>query len=87
MKLPLEVFRDAFQRNKFKLKELIDELWTLYITDTGGQPEFQELFQILFLVLLFSSSLFALTWSSMEGIRSSYHMKLLSQCRRCFFRV
>ena len=41
MKLPLEVFRDAFQRKKFKLKELIDEPWTLYITDTGGQPEFQ----------------------------------------------
>ena len=47
MKPPLEVFRDAFHKKKSKLKELIDEPWTLYITDTGGQPEFQELLPIL----------------------------------------
>ena len=46
-KPPLEVFRDSFQKKKSKLKDLIDEPWTLYITDTGGQPEFQELLPIL----------------------------------------
>ena len=47
MKPPLEVFRDAFHKKRSKLKKLIDDPWTLYITDTGGQPEFQELLPIL----------------------------------------
>ena len=47
MKPPLEVFKDSFKKKKSKLKKLIDDPWTLYITDTGGQPEFQELLPIL----------------------------------------
>ena len=47
MKPTLEVFRDAFHKKRSKLKELVDDPWTLYITDTGGQPEFQELLPIL----------------------------------------
>ena len=46
-KPPLDVFRDAFQKKWSHLKELVDEPWMLYITDTGGQPEFQELLPIL----------------------------------------
>ena len=47
MKSPLDMFRDAFRKKQSKLKELVDEPWMLYITDTGGQPEFQELLPIL----------------------------------------
>ena len=47
MKPPLEMFRDSFHKKRSKLKELMEEPWTLYITDTGGQPEFQELLPIL----------------------------------------
>ena len=47
MKSPLDVFRDAFRKKQSKLEELVDEPWMLYITDTGGQPEFQELLPIL----------------------------------------
>ena len=47
IKSPLDVFRDAFRKKQSKLKELVDEPWMLYITDTGGQPEFQELLPIL----------------------------------------
>ena len=47
VKPPLEMFRDAFQKKESKLKKLIGEPWMLYITDTGGQPEFQELLPIL----------------------------------------
>ena len=46
-KPPLDVFRDAFRKKWSHLKELADEPWMLYITDTGGQPEFQELLPIL----------------------------------------
>ena len=46
-KHPLEVFGDAFQKKWYKLKDLVDDHWTVYITDTGGQPEFQELLPIL----------------------------------------
>ena len=47
IKPPLDMFRDAFRKKNSKLKELVDEPWMLYITDTGGQPEFQELLPIL----------------------------------------
>ena len=46
-KPPLDMLRDAFQKKGSKFKELVDEPWMLYITDTGGQPEFQELLPIL----------------------------------------
>jgi len=44
---PLEVLGDAFRRKWSKLKDLVDDHWTVYLTDTGGQPEFQELLPIL----------------------------------------
>ena len=62
MKPPLEVFRDAFHKKRSKLKELIDEPWTLYITDTGGQPEFQELLPILVSGPTLFFLLFRLNW-------------------------
>ena len=46
-KHPLEVFGDSFQKKWYKLKDLLDDHWTVYLTDTGGQPEFQELLPIL----------------------------------------
>ena len=59
VKPPLDMFRDAFQKKGSKLKKLIDEPWMLYITDTGGQPEFQELLP----VLVSGPSLFFLVFS------------------------
>lgn len=44
---PLEVFRDAFQKKCSNLEYLDEDHWTLYFTDTGGQPELQELLPIL----------------------------------------
>ena len=46
-KHPLEVFGDSFEKKWSKLKDLLDDHWTVYLTDTGGQPEFQELLPIL----------------------------------------
>ena len=43
----LEVLREVFQKKWSKLKRLDKDHWTLYLTDTGGQPEFQELLPIL----------------------------------------
>ena len=62
VKPPLEVFRDAFHRKRSKLKELMEEPWTLYITDTGGQPEFQELLPILVSGPTLFFLLFRLDW-------------------------
>ena len=73
VKPPLEVFRDAFQKKRSKLKELIDEPWTLYITDTGGQPEFQELLP----VLVSGPSLFFLTFRLDMELNKRYQVEYI----------
>ena len=73
VKPPLEVFRDAFQKKRSKLKELIDEPWTLYITDTGGQPEFQELLPIL----VSGPSLFFLTFRLNMELNRRYQVEYI----------
>ena len=73
VKPPLEVFRDAFQKKRSKLKELIDEPWILYITDTGGQPEFQELLPIL----VSGPSLFFLTFRLDMELNKRYQVEYI----------
>ena len=73
-KPPLDVFRDAFQKKGSKLKELIDEPWMLYITDTGGQPEFQELLPIL----VSGPSLFFLVFSLHLDLNKKFRVEYIT---------
>ena len=65
LKLPDELFREAFRSSqKDTIQALLEGSFTIYLTDTGGQPEFQELLaaliagpSVFFLVFNLSSSL------------------------------
>ena len=65
LKLPDELFREAFQSSqKETIQALLEGCFTIYLTDTGGQPEFQELLaaliagpSVFFLVFNLTSSL------------------------------
>ena len=74
MKPPLDVFRDAFRKKQSKLKELVDEPWMLYITDTGGQPEFQELLPIL----VSGPSLFFLVFSLHLELNKKFRVEYIT---------
>ena len=74
MKPPLDMFRDAFRKKQSKLKELVDEPWMLYITDTGGQPEFQELLPIL----VSGPSLFFLVFSLHLELNKKFRVEYIT---------
>ena len=73
-KPPLEVFRDAFRKKWSKLKNLDADHWTLYLTDTGGQPEFQELLP----VLVCGPSLFFLVFRLDLDLNSRYKVEYIN---------
>jgi len=77
-KPPLEVFQDAFKKKWSKLKALVDEHWTLYLTDTGGQPEFQELLP----VLVCGPSLFFLVFRLDLELNSRYQVEYVNSSGR-----
>ena len=72
-KPPIEVFRDAFRKKWSKLKNLDADHWTLYLTDTGGQPEFQELLPIL----VCGPSLFFLVFRLDLDLNSRYKVEYI----------
>ena len=75
-KPPLEVFRDAF-RKKWSMDDLDDldeDHWTLYLTDTGGQPKFQELLPIL----VCGPSLFFLVFRLDLDLNSRYKVEYIN---------
>ena len=73
-KPPLEVFRDAFRKKWHYLKGLDEDHWTLYLTDTGGQPEFQELLPIL----VCGPSVFFLVFRLDLDLNSRYKVKYIN---------
>ena len=47
-KLPMEIFKDAINKKGLEgLKKQLLKSWSLYLTNTGGQMEFQELLPLL----------------------------------------
>ena len=65
VKLPMEIFQEALRSKKWEAAQaLLEGSFTIYFTDTGGQPEFQELLpaltsgpSVFFLVFRISDSL------------------------------
>ena len=48
IKLPMEIFQEALRSKKWEAAQaLLEGSFTIYFTDTGGQPEFQELLPAL----------------------------------------
>ena len=75
---PLEVFRAIFQKKWSKLKDLDENHWTLYLTDVGGQPEFQELLPIL----VCGPSLFFLVFRLDLELNSRYLVEYINSSGR-----
>ena len=73
-KPPLKVFRDAFRKKWRYLEDLDENHWTLYLTDTGGQPEFQELLPIL----VCGPSLFFLVFRLDLDLNSRYKVEYIN---------
>ena len=68
------MFRDDFQKKWSKRKNLDAGHWTLYLTDTGGQPEFQELLPIL----VCGPSLFFLVFRLDLDLNSRYKVEYIN---------
>ena len=65
---PTEVFRDAFWNSLDVIQSLLEGSFTFYLTDTGGQPEFQELLA----ALTAGPSVFFLVFKLPDGLNQKY---------------
>ena len=69
LKLPDELFRDAFRSSqKDTIQSLLDGSFTIYLTDTAGQPEFQELLA----ALVAGPSVFFLVFKLTDSLNDQY---------------
>ena len=65
---PSEVFLDAFRNSQELIQSLLEGSFTFYLTDTGGQPEFQELLT----ALTAGPSVFFLVFKLPDGLNQKY---------------
>lgn len=73
---PLDVFRKCLQTGNWKeLKSLMGEPWYLYLTDTGGQPEFQQLLP----ALVCGPSIFILVFPLYLRLNDKYPVEFVNQ--------
>ena len=71
LKLPEDVFREAFRSSqKDTIQALLEGCFTIYLTDSGGQPEFQEL-----LAALIGPSVFFLVFDLTSDLNDKYVVK------------
>ena len=69
LKLPDDVFRAAFRSSqKDTIQALLEGCFTIYLTDTGGQPEFQELLA----ALIAGPSVFFLVFDLTSDLNDKY---------------
>ena len=69
LKLPEDVFREAFRSSqKDTIQALLEGCFTIYLTDTGGQPEFQELLA----ALIAGPSVFFLVFDLTSDLNDKY---------------
>ena len=69
LKLPDELFREAFRSSqKDTIQALLEGCFTIYLTDTGGQPEFQELLA----ALIAGPSVFFLVFDLTSDLNDKY---------------
>ena len=69
LKLPDELFRDAYRSSqKDTIQSLLDGSFTIHLTDTAGQPEFQELLA----ALVAGPSVFFLVFKLTDSLNDQY---------------
>ena len=67
-KPPEEVFREAFRNSDDVIQALLEGSFTFYLTDTGGQPPFQELLA----ALIAGPSVFFLVFKLTDDLNQKY---------------
>ena len=69
---PVEIFKKALKcRHMYALREHLESSWSLYLTNTGGQTEFQELLPIL----VCGPSVFFITFPLHHDLQKPYSVQ------------
>ena len=70
-KPPLEIFKEALKDQKWgEIKSFLTDSLTIYFTDTGGQPEFQDVLP----ALVAGPSLFFLVFKLTDNLNQKYQV-------------
>ena len=74
-KAPLDIFKEALKSEKWgQVEAFLNDSLTIYFTDTGGQPEFQELLP----ALISGPSLFFVVFKLIDDLNQMYRVQFVS---------
>ena len=74
-KAPLDIFKEALKSEKWgEVEAFIKDSLTIYFTDTGGQPEFQEVLP----ALISGPALFFLVFKLIDDLNQRYQVQFVS---------
>ena len=74
-KAPLDIFKEALKSEKWgEVEAFLKDSLTIYFTDTGGQPEFQEVLP----ALISGPSLFFLVFKLIDNLNQRYQVQFVS---------
>ena len=74
-KSPLDIFKEALKSEKWgEIEAFIKDSLTIYFTDTGGQPEFQEVLP----ALISGPALFFLVFKLIDDLNQKYQVQFVS---------
>ena len=74
-KAPLDIFKEALKSEKWgEVEAFLEDSLTIYFTDTGGQPEFQEVLP----ALISGPSLFFVVFKLIDDLNQRYRVQFVS---------
>ena len=74
-KAPLDIFKEALKSEKWgEVEAFLKDSLTIYFTDTGGQPEFQEVLP----ALISGPSLFFVVFKLIDDLNQRYRVQFVS---------
>ena len=78
-KAPLDIFKEALKSEKWgEVEAFFKDSLTIYFTDTGGQPEFQEVLP----ALIFGPALFFLVFKLIDDLNQRYQVQFVSSSQK-----
>ena len=78
-KAPLDIFKEALKSEKWgEVEAFLEDSLTIYFTDTGGQPEFQEVLP----ALIFGPALFFLVFKLIDDLNQRYQVQFVSPSQK-----
>jgi len=73
---PMDPFKEALKNKNWDIaKQKLEGAWTLYLTDTGGQPEFQEILP----ALISGPTVFIVVFNLLTGLDEKFEVKYVRQ--------